>query len=250
MLMWILTGIFALISVVLLLGKGSFLIAGYNTAGREQKAKYDEKKLCRVMGAGMSVITLILLLCTIYGYELPSYLEWIIPWGIFGVVIFLVIATNTSLCKRKDYVPVQVTEADKKKETLTTRITIGILLFVFACVAVLLYSGDVKIRFDEDRMNIHSFLIGNKGIDYEDILSVEYSKDFEAGKRTGGIGSFKIQAGSFRNEEFGPYHLYSYAKCKEYVIMETTGTMLVVNGETPEDTQKLYEQILEKTEKN
>ena len=28
-------------------GKGAFLIAGYNTASREEKAKYDEKALCR-----------------------------------------------------------------------------------------------------------------------------------------------------------------------------------------------------------
>ena len=30
-------------------GKGAFLIAGYNTASREEKAKYDEKALCRFM---------------------------------------------------------------------------------------------------------------------------------------------------------------------------------------------------------
>ena len=31
-------------------GKGAFLIAGYNTAPRAKKAKYDEKALCRFMG--------------------------------------------------------------------------------------------------------------------------------------------------------------------------------------------------------
>ena len=31
-------------------GKGAFLIAGYNTASAQKKAKTDEKKLCRFMG--------------------------------------------------------------------------------------------------------------------------------------------------------------------------------------------------------
>ena len=31
-------------------GKGAFLIAGYNTASQKEKAKYDEKALCRFMG--------------------------------------------------------------------------------------------------------------------------------------------------------------------------------------------------------
>lgn len=32
------------------LGKGAFLIAGYNTAPKREKEKYDEKALCRFMG--------------------------------------------------------------------------------------------------------------------------------------------------------------------------------------------------------
>ena len=31
-------------------GKGAFLIAGYNTASQEEKARYDKKALCRFMG--------------------------------------------------------------------------------------------------------------------------------------------------------------------------------------------------------
>ena len=44
---WIVFGIFAVISIILLFGHGSWLISGYNTASKEEKEKYDEKKLCR-----------------------------------------------------------------------------------------------------------------------------------------------------------------------------------------------------------
>lgn len=37
--------IFVIMGVIFLFGKGSFLIAGYNTADKKEKEKYDEKKL-------------------------------------------------------------------------------------------------------------------------------------------------------------------------------------------------------------
>ena len=47
---WIVFVIFAVLSIILLSGHGSWFISGYNTASREEKEKYDEKKLCRTMG--------------------------------------------------------------------------------------------------------------------------------------------------------------------------------------------------------
>ena len=35
--------IFAVLSIVLISGHGSWLISGYNTASKEEKAKYNEK---------------------------------------------------------------------------------------------------------------------------------------------------------------------------------------------------------------
>ena len=37
-------------------GKGTFLIAGYNTASKEEKDRYDEKALCRFVGRLMFVL--------------------------------------------------------------------------------------------------------------------------------------------------------------------------------------------------
>lgn len=45
-----------IMAIVLLSGHGGFLIAGYNTASKEEKAMYDEKKLCRITGIGFLVM--------------------------------------------------------------------------------------------------------------------------------------------------------------------------------------------------
>ena len=38
--------LFLVMGIVLFCGKGSWLIAGYNTMSPQEKEKYDEKKLC------------------------------------------------------------------------------------------------------------------------------------------------------------------------------------------------------------
>ena len=42
--------LFVSLGIAFFSGKGSSLIAGYNTASPEEKEKYDEKALCRAMG--------------------------------------------------------------------------------------------------------------------------------------------------------------------------------------------------------
>lgn len=42
--------VFLLLGLVFSQGKGAFLIAGYNTAPKREKEKYDETALCRFMG--------------------------------------------------------------------------------------------------------------------------------------------------------------------------------------------------------
>ena len=44
---------FVLLGIAFFCGKGSSLIAGYNTASPEKKEQYDEKALCRAMGGLM-----------------------------------------------------------------------------------------------------------------------------------------------------------------------------------------------------
>ena len=51
------------------MGKGSFLIAGYNTS--RNKEKYNEKRLCRVVGGGLVVITLVMAAWSIMGDRFP-----------------------------------------------------------------------------------------------------------------------------------------------------------------------------------
>ena len=48
------------LSVVLLMGKGARLIAGYNTLSIEEKAKYDSAALCKFLGKYLLSVALLM----------------------------------------------------------------------------------------------------------------------------------------------------------------------------------------------
>lgn len=92
--------ILVMISIILLTGKASFLIAGYNMLPKEIKQKYNTKRLCRVVGGGSSVIAVILGVATFYRFEMPPAISWIIPWGLFATIAVVAILAHT-ICWRK-----------------------------------------------------------------------------------------------------------------------------------------------------
>ncbi len=97
---WIGFIILAVLSIVLLLGHGSWFISGYNTASKEEKEKYNEKKLCRTMGIGMSVITLLILIMGLLEDILPAFFAYI-ALGIILVDVIVIIILGNTICKKK-----------------------------------------------------------------------------------------------------------------------------------------------------
>ncbi len=68
----VVAGIFLVLGTVFAFGKGAFLIAGYNTASAEEKAKYDEKKLCRAVSKLMFALAACWVQKVKFGLSIPS----------------------------------------------------------------------------------------------------------------------------------------------------------------------------------
>ncbi len=95
---WIIVAILAVLSILIFTGKAPFLIAGFNTASKEERSKYSIKKLSRVVGGGFGVITVIEALVVFYNAELPRAIAWLMPWGLFGTIAIMLILANT-ICR-------------------------------------------------------------------------------------------------------------------------------------------------------
>lgn len=100
-LLWVVVGLFAFLTILLLSGRGGALIAGYNDMKKAEKAKYDEKKLCRVVGGCMGVITLLISVMAIWEDVLPESFAVVSLVVIFADVVVTIILCNT-ICKKKE----------------------------------------------------------------------------------------------------------------------------------------------------
>jgi hypothetical protein len=84
---------------MLLSGHGSWFISGYNIAPKEEKAKYDEKKLCRTTGFGMAVIAILILVMGLFEDVLLASFAYI-SIGVVGVDCLVIIILSHTICKK------------------------------------------------------------------------------------------------------------------------------------------------------
>lgn len=99
--LWIVFGLIASLSILLLSGHGAGLIAGYNTARRMEKEEFDRKKLCRVVGMFLAVIALFILAMAIWNEVLPIAFVYVFMGVIVIGAIITVVLLNTVCRIRK-----------------------------------------------------------------------------------------------------------------------------------------------------
>lgn len=96
---WVGFVIFLVISIVLLSGHGSWFISGYNTASKEEKSKYNEKKLCRTTGFGMAAIAVLILVMGLFEDVLSAGFAYI-SLGVVCIDCLVIIVISHTICKK------------------------------------------------------------------------------------------------------------------------------------------------------
>lgn len=99
LIIYVIFGIFAIFSIVLISGHGGSFIAGYNTASENEKRKYNEKRLCRTLGLGIAVIAILLLVMGLFENVLPAFFAYI-AMAIILIVVVTIIALINTICKK------------------------------------------------------------------------------------------------------------------------------------------------------
>ena len=62
---YVLIILLAILAIIILSGKGSWLIAGYNIMNDDKKQEYNYKRLCRVLGIGLILLDICLIVSSI-----------------------------------------------------------------------------------------------------------------------------------------------------------------------------------------
>lgn len=200
---WCITGLFLVLTIIFLAGKGSFLIAGYNTAGKKEKARYDEKKLCRVMGGCMGVITAALAVTAWLGEDAPDYLRYGFIFVVFADIFVTAVLGNT-VCLRKSTGEKSLEERRKNQKAMW--FSMGILAVLFLIVGILLTTGNIKVNLTEEVMEIQGSYWPDLELSWDKIQSVSCAEGIQAGSRTGGLEVCGCRRGDsrMRNLEVTP----------------------------------------------
>ena len=96
--------LFFIISGFLYSGKGSWLIAGFGTSSKEERAKYEEKKVCRAMGVFCTICGVMLCLLAYLGSQVEQGQmaeAQLLPFGIAFFVVLLAALACVSRYIRK-----------------------------------------------------------------------------------------------------------------------------------------------------
>ena len=88
----IVAAILVIIGIIILIGKGDNLIAGYNTASEEEKAQYNVKRLRGLLGGLLIVLAPMILLLN---GENTMTATWSFCALVFVLCIVVVILANT-----------------------------------------------------------------------------------------------------------------------------------------------------------
>ena len=94
-------GALLVISIFMLMGKGGFLIAGYNTMSEIEKAQYDEVAMSKFMGKILLPIAIIIPVTTLAGVYDIGWLFVLFIAITIGLVLFAIIYSNTKKRFRK-----------------------------------------------------------------------------------------------------------------------------------------------------
>jgi uncharacterized membrane protein len=92
---WLIVVLFVLTGIVLLTGHGWQVIAGYNTASKEEKAKYDLDRLYLVNGVGLIVMGLLMGFMNYFADNWPLIVELLFLLLLIIVIVVIVVMSGT-----------------------------------------------------------------------------------------------------------------------------------------------------------
>lgn len=256
---WIIEGLLVILSIVLLSGKGGLLISGYNTSTREQKIRYDKKKLCRAIGSMMLLVALATALLFLF-IELSVfilYYTFIYIIIVLASVVFIIYYTNTK-CNKVNYdsdtvIRVKV-ELHKKKNNISyqgesNEYKKSMARFIIVCIVTLVtmlayafYSnpsgGSPVYNINNGELKIST--IFGETVPLSDVQSVEL-KDSLPGSiiKTNGLWWRSIQKGEFEADG-EKMNIYVDASKPPFIYINATDGLIIINDQTISLTQALY----------
>lgn len=239
---WIVIGVLFVCAAILLSGRGSWMLAGYNTASREEKSRYDQKKLTRSVGIALLVIDL-----ATVPLAFVRSTTYILFYTVFVIVsvIALMVYVNTK-CLVPGAPSVTKTGASGKRNIVITFVIIVIMLAVIAGSFLMAQSGGkppvYTLSADSSAFTIDSMY--GLTIDTATIQSVELKPTLPDNlKRTNGYGGIGTVLKGYCSSAIGDVLVFIDTSKSLFLYITTPTEVIILNGETDAETEHLYDAL-------
>jgi hypothetical protein len=225
------------------IGKMYFLISGYNTMRKEKKANVDIRGLARLVGLFSYINGVIFILVGILqaaGIKI----------GMMFPFVFLMVSSLVMVVLSQRYDYNLFDEYGRLRRGAKTKLLIpaGIILVTLVFVAVMMFysAQSTKVELQEEGLKIYGM--------YGDVYSWETIHDVKCLEalplieaRTNGSALGSKLKGNFRAKEVGNVKLFVDEDIPPFIYFETGKNRIIFNLPDADETDSVYEKILEKT---
>lgn len=246
--MWIfviIIGVMLVLSLILLSGKGGFLIAGYNTASKQEKQKYDEKKLCRAVGAFLLLTSLAMIPFPLGAGT--GYLVFVIVFFVVAIVV-LIYYTNTKCFSPEHEASSEKAAPGKKSTKIVLIITLAIVAASAVFSIVLISYGErapvYTVSPSDETLTIDSMY--GVTIALDTVESVELKDALPEGiSRTNGYGGIGSTLKGNCKSDIGKLLVFLDIDVSPFIYLTTSGSEItyIFNSGNPDATKSLYEEL-------
>lgn len=150
------------------------------------------------------------------------------------------------MCKEGRGYDLKMPEMDKTTKIIY-RISMVVVAIILIIIFFVMFTGDIACIYGPDSFTIDATFHDDLTVQYNVIDSIELRNESVPGTREFGFGSARLLLGTFHNEEFGLYTRYTYTDCECAVIITVGEKVLVLAGNTVEETEAIYNTLLSKT---
>lgn len=116
------------------------------------------------------------------------------------------------------------------------------IIVVVGLIAVTMTVGHAGAYLRDDALVIDATGM-KKTVGFDEIVGVELRYDMGYGSRIGGTANSKILTGTFRNDEFGTYHLAVNRSVDACIVVFTEGKTKVFNLESDTETEEFFHEL-------
>ncbi len=238
---WIIIGVLFVTSIFLILGKGAWLIAGFNTMSAEERKKYDRKKLARAVGIMLLLVTA----ATVPLITVRVAAYWIFYTVFLCAAIVVLIYYTNKKCFAAGF-EVKKPAASGKRTVVISVIIVSFILLTGVGSTIIAVGGGrppvYTVSAEDNTFSIESMY--GLVVDLPDIKSVELKPDLPGNlSRTNGYGGFGSVLKGHCSSDIGPVTVFLDTAVPPFIYLTTADGNLILNTDSEQETRALYDEL-------